>query len=233
LPKVVREVAADGLLINMMTNIPPRLLETLHSLNTPAVWINKRQPEDAVHPDDLHAGRWATEHLIAKGHKRIAFMVAADVQRTDLHYSIYDRRKGYEDAMQEAGLQPQVLPLPKIPHTMDEIRADDRLRLIADILSSDRRPTAIVAYSSNIVLPVLQVAAQLGLHLPRDLSLVMFADTPNQEIGRPVTAVCLKMSDVGNEAVKMLLQKIQTPSQPQPSLPISPWFFQGNTTGPP
>jgi DNA-binding LacI/PurR family transcriptional regulator len=64
LPKVVREVAADGLLINMMTKIPPRLLETLHSLNTPAVWINKRQPNDAVHPDDLYAGRWATEHFI-------------------------------------------------------------------------------------------------------------------------------------------------------------------------
>jgi LacI family transcriptional regulator len=44
LPKVVREVAADGLLINMVTKIPPRLLETLHSLNTPAVWINNKQP---------------------------------------------------------------------------------------------------------------------------------------------------------------------------------------------
>jgi LacI family transcriptional regulator len=233
LPKVVREVAADGLLINMMTSIPPRLLETLHSLNTPAVWINKRQPDDAVHPDDLHAGRWATEHLISLGHKRIAFMVSADIQRTDLHYSIYDRRQSYEAAMQEARLQPQILALPKVPHTMDEIRADNRLQLIAGILSSDQRPTAIVAYSSNIVLPVLQVAAQLGLQLPRDLSLVVFADTPSQEIGRPVTTVCLKMSSVGNEAVKMLLRKIQEPSQPQPSLPITPWFFQGNTSGPP
>jgi LacI family transcriptional regulator len=167
------------------------------------------------------------------GHKRIAFMVAADIRRTDLHYSIYDRRQGYEDAMQEAGLRPQILALPKVPHTMDEIRADDRLKIIADMLLAARRPTAIVAYSSNIVVPVLQVAAQLGLHLPRDLSVVVFADTPSQEIGRPVTTVCLKMSSVGNEAVKMLLQKIQEPSQPQASLPITPWFFQGNTSGPP
>jgi LacI family transcriptional regulator len=149
-----------------------------------------------------------------------------------LHYSIYDRRQGYEEAMQEAGLQPQILPLPRVPHTLDDLRADNRLQIIADILSSGRRPTAIVAYSQNIVSPLLQVAAQLGLQLPHDLSLVMFADSPNQEMGRPITTVCLKMSSIGNEAVKMLLQKIQYPSQPQPSLPVSPWFFQGNTSGP-
>jgi DNA-binding LacI/PurR family transcriptional regulator len=59
LPKVVREVAADGLLINMLSAIPPRLLEALQTLSTPAIWINNKQPFDASHPDDLMAGRMA------------------------------------------------------------------------------------------------------------------------------------------------------------------------------
>jgi LacI family transcriptional regulator len=232
LPKVVREVAADGLLINMMTQIPVPLLEALHSLNTPAIWINKRQPFDAVHPDDLHAGRWATEHLVGKGHKRIVFMASYDMQRTDLHYSVYDRRKGYEDVMQEAGLEPQILSLPQTPNTLEEMRADQRLEHMIKILSADSRPTAVVAYTQNVVLPLLQAAAHLGLQLPRDLSVVMFNDGPNRDIGRPVTTVCQRMSEVGHEAVKMLLRKIEEPLQPQPSLALSPWFFQGNTSGP-
>jgi len=232
LPKVVREVAADGLLINMMTQIPAPLLETLHSLNAPAVWVNKKQPEDAVHPDDIHAGRWATEHLIGLGHKRIAFMVSYDMQRTDLHYSVYDRRQSYADVMQKAGLEPQILSLPATPHTLEEIRADQRLQYMIEILSDDSRPTAVVAYTHNIVLPLLQAAAHLGLLLPRDLSVVMFSDGPNRDIGRPVTTVCQRMSEVGHEAVKMLLRKIEDPAQPQPSRALAPWFFQGDTSGP-
>jgi DNA-binding LacI/PurR family transcriptional regulator len=55
----------------------------------------------------MHAGRWATQHLIDLGHHHIAFMVSAEMQRTDLHYSVYDRRQGYEDALREAGLHPK------------------------------------------------------------------------------------------------------------------------------
>jgi DNA-binding LacI/PurR family transcriptional regulator len=233
LPKVVREVAADGLLINMLGAIEPHLLETLHSLNTPAVWINNKQPVDAVHPDDLHIGRWATEHLVQMGHKRIAFMGCGPLDSDGLHYSMHDRRSAYETVMCEAGLELQLISLPKTPEKLDDFFVDQRLPALLELLSSDSRPTGIVAYSDDVAILLLQAVAQLGLQLPRDLSLVTVADGPNHHIGRPVTAVCLSMGAVGKEAVRLLMRKIKNPSEPLPSIAVQPWFFGGDTTGPP
>jgi DNA-binding LacI/PurR family transcriptional regulator len=59
LPKVVRELSADGLLINMIADIPDSFIETVRSLNTPAIWMNSKQSSDCVHPDDFKAGQMA------------------------------------------------------------------------------------------------------------------------------------------------------------------------------
>jgi len=134
--------------------------------------------------------------------------------------------------MREAGLEPHSIGLPHALHTLEEIRADERLPSLRNLLTISQRPTAIVAYSDMIAIPVLQVAAELGLQLPRDLSLVMIGDGPSRLIGRPVTTVCTNIAQVGHEAVRMLLQKIEPPGQPLPSRAVSPWFFEGDTSGP-
>jgi DNA-binding LacI/PurR family transcriptional regulator len=107
------------------------------------------------------------------------------------------------------------------------------MSFLRTLLSGLQRPTAIVAYSDTVAIPLLQVAAELGLKLPRDLSVVMIGDGPSRLIGRPVTTVCTNMTLVGQEAVRMLLQKIASPLQSLPSRAIKPWFFDGNTSGPP
>lgn len=232
LPKVVRELAADGLLINMVRPIPPRLLETLQTLNTPAIWINNKQRFDAVHPDDLVAGRMATEHLLNFGHQRIAFVASGAFNDAETHYSVRDRRLGYEKAMRTANLSPQVLDFPGMPTEMEEFRADQRVAKAMEILAARNRPTAIIAYGLDIALPILQAAPQLNLRLPQDLSLVMFYEEPNRHIGRPVTTICISIQKVACEAVRMLMQKIETPGKPLKSRAIAPWIFEGNTTGP-
>jgi DNA-binding LacI/PurR family transcriptional regulator len=122
LPKVVREVAADGLLINMSAGIQDHLLDALHALKTPAVWINTKQREDAVYPDDVHTGRWATEHLVSQGHRRVVFITQGELEG-DVHYSVIDRRRGYDEVMRESGLEPQSMGMPGALHTLEEIRA--------------------------------------------------------------------------------------------------------------
>ncbi len=230
LPKVVREVAADGLLVNMSAGIQDHLLGALQASNTPAVWINTKQSEDAVYPNDVHAGRWATEHLLEQGHRHVAFLYLGKVHDT-VHYSVPDRLRGYEGVMRAAGLEPQGLSLPDAPHLMDDLHTDKRFSFLRELLSSPQRPTAVIAYSDWIAIPLLQVAAELGLQFPRDLSLVMIGDGPSWLIGRPVTTVCSHMTEVGHEAVRLLLQKIEAPSQPLASREVHPWFFGGNTTG--
>jgi DNA-binding LacI/PurR family transcriptional regulator len=120
-----------------------------------------------------------------------------------------------------------------MPGTIEEIRADRRLDAALEMLSSDSRPTALVAYSSDVAMAFLQAAGQLGLRIPHDLSLVMFGDGPSHHICRPVTTACYNMGEVGRHAVRLLLKKIEEPSRVLPAIAVQPWFFQGNTSGPP
>lgn len=230
LPKVVRELAADGLLINMLGEIPASFLGTLQALNTPAIWINNKQKFDAVHPDDVRAGRMATEHLLHLGHKKIAFLVGGALEGG--HYSVADRRRGYEKTMQAAGLEPKLAALPAMPATWEEFRADGRIEAACRFLQQPKRPTAIVAYGLHVALPMLQAAAQVGLRVPQDLSLVMFAEEPNGHIGRPVTTVCSNIGDVAREAVQMLVRKIEQPAETLKAQTVPPWLFEGDTCAP-
>jgi DNA-binding LacI/PurR family transcriptional regulator len=188
---------------------------------------------DASHPDDLMAGRMATEHLLGLGHRRIAFIAAGVLSNEDAHYSVGDRRLGYEQAMRAAGLAPQVLDFPRTPSTWDEFRADTRIPHAVQFLSSAGCPTAVVAYAVDVGMPLLQAAERLNLSLPRDLSLVMFAEGPDLHIGRAVTTVCINIHKTAHEAVRMLLQKIEAPGEFIESRAAQPWFFDGGTTAPP
>jgi LacI family transcriptional regulator len=104
LPKVMSNLAADGLLINVLSEIPTAFEEELQRLQMPAIWINTKRPHDSVHPDDLGASQRLTEYLLKMGHRNIVF-ARPEITRV-AHYSEHDRYTGYEKAMRDAGLQP-------------------------------------------------------------------------------------------------------------------------------
>jgi DNA-binding LacI/PurR family transcriptional regulator len=225
----VRELAADGLLVNMAGRITSTLQAALDGLTTPVVWVNSRQDFDAVHPDDLLAGRMATEHLLKMGHRHIAYLDTAPGDDGEVHYSRRDRLQGYRKAMRAKRLKTRSAQLPPMPDTIEDVRFDERVDKAAQFLAAESPPTAIVAYGLDSALPILQAAERLGLRVPRDLSLVMCADDINRHIGRPVTTVVSSMPQVGSQAVQMLLQKIGQPERSIPSVAIAPWFFEGAT----
>jgi LacI family transcriptional regulator len=94
LPNVMRELSVDGLLVNVLLDVPPELLDKIHVLRVPEVWINADGPADCVFPDDFRSGVQATEHLLKLGHKRIAFVCPTDPAYSDekKHYSVRAKR---------------------------------------------------------------------------------------------------------------------------------------------
>ena len=225
LPKVVRELTADGLLINRLVDIPEHFVEKVHSLQTPSIWINTKQEFDAVHPDDSAGGRLAVEFLLDQGHTRIAF--AGVEQQRAMHYSITDRETGYAQAMQAAGLTPQFFRVPW------EIEAEDYVARSRAFLRSEAMPTAIIAYEMREAMTVLHAANQLQIRVPQDLSLVMFHWGMDPTAGLPITTVGNAIAQVGREAAYMLLKKIEQPDIDLPTLAVPVEFFVGGTCGPP
>lgn len=124
----------------------------------------------SVSIDDREGGRLATRHLIDLGHRRIGHIGEPSDNPFGFTSSAH-REEGYRAALRQAGI------------TVDEtlIRHGAHLRgsakqMALDLLASDVRPTAIVAASDMQALGVLEAAAQLGLRVPDDLSVIGYDD---------------------------------------------------------
>ena len=226
-PKVVRELSADGLLINRILDIPLEFIARLRALQTPAIFLNVKQEYDAVHPDDRQGGQKATDYLLQLGHTRIAYVSAA--VNLNEHYSKIDRRAGYEDAMQKAGLPPLIWGLPADPKILTLVNPDPRVAAAEALLMQPQRPSAIVAYELAEAMAFLHASYRLGLHIPTDLSLIMFHSEIDPRLCLPITTVNNAMRRVGREAVQMLVEKIDTGGQPLVSRTVPVDLLEGVT----
>ncbi|CAN5504078.1 LacI family DNA-binding transcriptional regulator [soil metagenome] len=207
-PKILRTLMSDGLLINYTHHLPEHLVEIVEQRQLPAVWINSRQPHDSVYPNNRRGGKLATERLLKLGHKRIAYVDFCHGRTTmaDAHFSTVDRLSGYHDAMRDAGLEAWELRPEHSCTNVDEERA-----FAMELMRSPNRPTAIVCYFSIFVPAILWAASKTGVRIPEDLSLITFAAEDFRDQGLAVSAYAEPHYQLGLEAVDALRAKILSP----------------------
>lgn len=222
-PKVLREMFADGLLINYTDHMPRKMLDLIARYRIPSVWINSRQAGDCVYPDDEAAGREATRRLIELGHQRIAFVDFSHDLNVDpqAHFSAAARRDGYAAAMVDARLTPRI--------AQRSVLYKDRAQAAFDLLQSPDRPTAIVAYSGPVAIAILVAAARLQLEVPRDLAIVSFGDSRIVDPGVIIDTLIIPQAEMGRIGVEMLLLKIQDPTRVLPARAVPFTLAQGQT----
>jgi LacI family transcriptional regulator len=213
-PKVLREHMADGMIVNYTHAIPPAMLELIHAHHTPAVWLNAKLGEDCVYPDDRFAAESVTRELLKLGHRRIALVhtiASLGWQGTfgenwaRVHYSVPDRASGFGAAMREAGRAPRIVSHERF------IEPHERIDACVALLSAKDRPTAVLAYSENEVESLMCAARMLGLVVPRDLSVVVFAPSSNWIAGYQMSVAAVPTEEMGRRAVRMLLERLKFP----------------------
>jgi DNA-binding LacI/PurR family transcriptional regulator len=170
LGSITRRDRADGLLV-LSLPIPPDELARLVGAGIPVVLVDaKGDGVPAVLTDDVAGGRLATEHLVALGHRHIAY-VGDHPDRGLAFTASGDRLAGFRAVLAEADI-----PVPPgfvrfCPHDRDEAR------LVADeLLARPDRPTAVFASSDVQAIGVLEAARSAGLDVPGHLSVVGFDD---------------------------------------------------------
>jgi LacI family transcriptional regulator len=151
----------------------------------------------------------ATEHLISLGHRRIGFLGG----RPDLE-SARRREAGYRAALDAAGipLDPHLMRIGGFTEETSEGPARELLRLA-------ERPTAIFASNDLSAIQTMRTAAELGLRVPDDLSVVGFDNIPESALtDPPLTTVDQSIQSLGQEAVRILVglleQRDAAPSRP-------------------
>lgn len=169
---------------------------------TPVVAVDPhtgRSPLPTVDSDNLHGGQVATEHLISLGHRRIALLTG----REDLK-SAQQRETGYRRALAGAG----------VPVDESLIRRGDYDHDIAaesarELLSGPDRPTAVFAANDITAIATIETAAELGLRVPEDLSVVGFDNIPESALCTPpLTTVQQPIREMGRRAITLLVRLI-------------------------
>ncbi len=214
------ELMVDGLVLSCWGGVPSAF-NGWAPTKSPVVMINTKLPNFSVYPDDRGAGRKATEYLLKLGHRRIAY---ADFIASG-HYSTLERAKGYESAMISAGLVPRKI----VRHPQHEDFIGEATRL----LSEARRPTAVLAYSNHTFFPLLLASANLGIGVPRDLSLMTFDSRSCRITNATISALIHPEDAIGCAAAEMVLERIENPELVLPSVAVPFKEIVGYTCAPP
>jgi LacI family transcriptional regulator len=149
-----------------------------------------------VDSDNFTGGLLATQHLLELGHMRVGFLAG----RSDLESSRL-REAGYRKALADAGIEVDEDLIRIGSYSRDGAHAPAMA-----MLSLPDRPTGIFAANDLSALGIIDVARQLDLEVPRDLSVVGFDDIPESaQSTPPLTTIHQPLQHMGAEAMKLLL----------------------------
>jgi LacI family transcriptional regulator len=187
----------SGTLIDGAIIVTPTVVSA--SADIPIVAIDPhtgRADLPTVESDSFTGARNATQYLIELGHTRIGFIGG----RADLRSAAL-RDAGYRRALGDAG----------IPFDASLVRTGQYLREISrepalSLLRAPDRPTAIFAANDLSGIAILEVATELGLDVPGDLSVVGFDDIPEaSQVTPPLTTIRQPMQTLGATAARMVV----------------------------
>lgn len=148
----------------------PEVAALLDELSIPHVGISPREaiPSPYVYMDDVRAAYEMTQHLLALGHRRIAFIGHRQGWR------FAERRlQGFRSAMEEAGV---TVPAEYMVEGFFTARSGQECT--EELLALELRPTAVFAINDEAAIGAMTCAYQHGLSIPRDLSIAGFDDSP-------------------------------------------------------
>jgi LacI family transcriptional regulator len=166
-----------------------------------------------VFTENRAGGYMATKLLLRHGHERIAFIGGPEKL-----LSSRERHAGFEKALSERRIWKRSPFVQFGAYTADFGR-----EVASELLTSADPPTAIFAASDYVALGVLNAAQNLGMSVPKDLSLVGFDDMPFAALlSPPLTTVRQPIHELGEEGAKFLFKLIngELPELPVLRLPV-------------
>jgi DNA-binding LacI/PurR family transcriptional regulator len=153
----------------------------------------------------------AVEHLLLRGHRRIAFLgwpdgtVVGDA-----------RKKGYYDAMREAGIEPRPEWIGYTPNIVEHA-----YRTAQQVLSASPSPTAVVCVNDVMALGVRSYLESVNLQIGEDVAVTGYDDTPIAEL-LGLTSVRQPVNEVASKVIDLLMAEIQGITLPKRQIILQP-----------
>lgn len=213
---------SEGLLV-LSTPVDDDRAALMRRARRPIVLIDSAHPElDSFVVDNDLGAYLATRHLIDCGMRRIVHLTVAPEPPPAV-----ERRRGYERAMREAGLTPEIVASDRRPYGFTEEAGHDvTMRLLGQ---GRPLPDALFAASDVQALGAILALQEAGLDVPGDIAVVGFDDIKTATYAR-LTTVRQPMVEMGRRAGQRLLDRIASPEMPPARHCFAPDLVVRSTT---
>lgn len=211
----------DGI-IAAPSGLDASLVEKIDRDNVPVVLIDRFYPGSElsfVTTDNYRGSVEATRYLIEHGHRNIVC-----INGSDNVVPISERRRGYTDAMKEAGLE-NYISITGNDSTLENGYLETKL-----LLARKNPPSAIFALGNTIAMGAMMAIKEAGIKIPDGISLISFdnqlyldfLDPALTRMGQPIE----KMTRL---AAKLLLDKMLTDKHENPQIMLKPELIEGKS----
>ncbi|WP_035253752.1 LacI family DNA-binding transcriptional regulator [Agrococcus lahaulensis] len=227
----------DGLLVASASSVETENLRSVVDAGRPLVLFDRTAQGvevDSVIAANRSGARELTSLLVDAGHRRVAF-ISTMTHPTDFDRSavvatssVAERIEGFLDALTAGGIEhPE-------RHVHLNARREGVERMATRLLTGPEAVTAIVASDSLIALGVFRAARELGLQIPRDLSLVAFDDADWTGVATPgITVMAQPIHEIGAEAAELLIRRVRGDGRPPVTRVLKQHLVERQSVAPP
>ncbi|MEG2207209.1 MAG: LacI family DNA-binding transcriptional regulator [Clostridia bacterium] len=155
----------------------------------------------SVDNDNVAAGRAATRYLLERGHRRILLLGCDERLMVTA-----ERRRGYEQALEEAGIPFRAEWMISGSFLHQNFAAD----VLDGVFCGEQRPTAVVSMDDALAIGLMGFLGGMGLSVPGDVSVVSFNNTDAGRYHTPaLTSIDVNPYRLGTEAMALMLDLIE------------------------
>lgn len=184
------------------SGVPVVLFNRVPDISAPAL-----RTASTVTSDNYRGGRLAGELLVARGHRRIAFLAGLENSSTSI-----ERERGFNDALREAGLKP-------CGRATGHYQFESAQQAARELFKGKRasRPDAAFVANDHMAIAALDVLrSELQLRVPQDVSIVGFDDVPQAGwAAYSLTTVAQSVPEMVDATVDLLLQQVHEGASPR------------------
>jgi DNA-binding LacI/PurR family transcriptional regulator len=215
--------SVDGMVLVVANPANSPALKRLRAAKLPYVLAYNRHPrQPCVSVDNEGAVEEVVHRLAQRGHRRIA-MVSGQLSASD---RAMQRHHGFVRGLASCGLPPgPLLEVPFMEHAVQHLTR---------FLQAKNRPTAVFCSNDLLAIRTMRAAFQIGLHVPRDISVVGFDGIDlGCDLTPSLSTVVQPNHDIGARCVGLLADALhsRTPIRAVSSLTLCHLFREGESLG--
>jgi DNA-binding LacI/PurR family transcriptional regulator len=238
----VRDAIVDAWVVQSLPDDDPAVAAA-QARRRPVVVLDQPVLADAptISVDDEAGARMAAGHLLDLGHRRLAVLsmplrpdghqglAGAERQRASSYRVMRTRLAGAREAIEQAGFDWALVPVMECASNDPDAGA----RGTQALLTVTSPPTAIIAFSDQLALGALRAAQENDTHVPDQLSVIGFDDSPlARHANPPLTTVAQPLRERGVAAGR-IVRRLLNGEHPSSPVPYPVVLVERASTAPP